>query len=178
MSDTRTVTAADGELLLYTGTAGRAARTGHKLTIRMNRWKAEATFDDDGHPTAVTLTVDVDSLEVLKGEGGLAPWTGAEAGVARGNALKSLDAKKFPDIAYRSSAVARDGDAYAVEGELTVHGVTRPHPLTVTADGEVFSCETVVTQTDFKVKPFSLMMGTVKVADDVHLTITATVPES
>ena len=49
MSDTRTVTAADGELLLYTGTAGRAARTGHKLTIRMNQWTAETTFDDDGH---------------------------------------------------------------------------------------------------------------------------------
>lgn len=176
MSDTWNLTAADGELLLYTDTAGRAARTGHKLTIRMGDWRAVAAVDDDGHPTSVELTVQVDSLEVLKGEGGLAPWTGAEPGIARKNALKSLEDGKYPTITYRSTRVTRDGDRYAVEGELTVHGVTRPHPLTVTADGKVFSCETVVTQTDFKIKPFSLMMGTVKVADDVRLSITATAP--
>lgn len=169
------LTADDGELRLFTGTAGRAARTGHKLTIAMNSWQATADVDSDGHPTSVELTVDVDSLEVLKGEGGLAPWTGAEPGIARSNALKSLDGKKFPTITYRSTGVARDGDTYRVSGDLTIHGVTQPHPLTVTADGATFSAETVVTQTDFKIKPFSLMMGTVKVADDVRLTLTATV---
>ncbi|UQE76097.1 YceI family protein [Gordonia sp. PP30] len=173
MGSTWNLTAADGDLLLHTATAGRAARTGHRLTIEMTSWTATAEVDDDGHPLSVTLTVDVDSLTVLKGEGGLAPWTGAEPGIARSNALKSLDAKKFPTITYRSTAVQRDGDTYRVDGELTVHGVTRPHPLTVTSADGVFSCETVVTQTDFKIKPFSLMMGTVKVADDVALTISA-----
>ncbi len=170
------LTAADGELLLHTDTAGRAARTGHKLTIKMGAWEATAEVDGDGHPTSVELSVDVDSLEVLKGEGGLAPWTGVEAGTARKNALKSLDSKKFPTITYRSTAVRRDGDTYQVSGDLTVHGVTKPHPLTVTADGSTFSAETVVTQTDFSIKPFSLMMGTVKVADEVRLRITATAP--
>lgn len=176
MSDTWTLTAADGELLLHTDTAGRAARTGHKLTIAMDSWRATAAVDGEGHPTSVELTVDVDSLNVRKGEGGLAPWTGAEPGIARKNALKSLDSGNFPTISYRSTGVVRDGDSYAVSGELTLHGVTRPHPLTVTADGSTFSCETVVTQSDFSIKPFSLMMGTVKVADDVRLSITATAP--
>ncbi|MFT3663226.1 MAG: YceI family protein [Gordonia sp. (in: high G+C Gram-positive bacteria)] len=172
----RTLTQADGELILRTGTAGRAARTGHKLTIRMNSWRARAEFDDDGRPAAVELTVDVDSLEVLKGEGGLAPWTGAEPGIARNNALKSLDAKRYPTVSYRSTAVTHDADTHSVEGELTVHGVTRPHPLTVVADGYGFVCDTTVTQSDFGIKPFSLMMGTVKVADEVRLTLSATVP--
>lgn len=175
MSDSWNLSAADGDLLLFTDTAGRAARTGHKLTIRMNSWQATAAVDDGGHPTSVELTVQVDSLEVLKGEGGLAPWTGAEPGIARKNALKSLEDGKYPTITYRSTAVHRDGDTYRVDGELTVHGVTRPHPLTVTADGDRFSCESTVTQTDFKIKPFSLMMGTVKVADDIRVTISATV---
>lgn len=173
MGTTWNLTAADGELLLHTDTAGRAARTGHKLTMRMHTWHARAEVDDDGHPISVELTVPVDSLEVIKGEGGLTPWTGVEAGTARKNALKSLDANDHPTIVYRSTAVARDGDVYRVSGDLTVHGVTRPHPLTVTADGQTFSAETVVTQTDFKIKPFSLMMGTVKVADTVRLTISA-----
>lgn len=173
MSDTWTLTADDGELLLHTGTTGRAARTGHKLTIAMTSWQAQATVAD-GRPTGVTLTVDVDSLDVIKGEGGLTPWTGVEAGTARKNALKSLDAKKYPQITYRSTGVQRDGDTYAVTGDLTICGVTKPHPLTVTADGDRFSCESMVTQTDFGIKPFSLMMGSVKVADEVTVSITAT----
>ena len=168
MSDSWTLTDDDGELLLHTGTAGRAARTGHKLTIAMKKWTAQVSVDD-GRPVAVTLTV-------LKGEGGIAPWTGAEPGIARGNALKSLEVKKYPTITYVSSGVTRDGDVYTVDGDLTVHGVTRPHPITVRQDGDRFTCESTVTQTDYKIKPFSLMMGTVKVADDVRLTISATAP--
>ncbi|MCK0439909.1 YceI family protein [Gordonia alkaliphila] len=175
MSDSWTLTDDDGELLLHTGTAGRAARTGHKLTIAMKKWTAQVSVDD-GRPVAVTLTVDVDSLTVLKGEGGIAPWTGAEPGIARSNALKSLEVKKHPTITYVSTGVTRDGDVYAVDGDLTVHGVTRPHPITVRQDGAHFTCEATVTQTDFGIKPFSLMMGTVKVADDVRLTISATAP--
>lgn len=176
MSDTWNLSAADGALTLHTDTAGRAARGGHKLTIAMREWSALAQVDDDGHPVSVELTVQVDSLEVLKGEGGLAPWTGVEAGTARKNALKSLESGKYPTITYRSTAVTRDGDTYAVSGDLTIHGVTKPHPLTVTATGSNFSAETVVTQTAFGIKPFSLMMGSVKVADDVRLTLTATAP--
>lgn len=177
MTDSWTLTGDDGELLLHTGTAGRAARTGHKLTIEMKGWTAQVTVDD-GHPVAVTLTVDVDSLTVLKGEGGIAPWTGAEPGIARSNALKSLEVKKYPTITYASTGVVRDGDVYSVDGELTLHGVTRPHPVTVRRDGTGFSCETTITQTDYKIKQFSLLMGTVKVADDVRLTISATAPAS
>lgn len=170
------LSAANGELLLFTDTAGRAARTGHKLTIKMGVWEATAEIDDDGHPVEVELTVQVESLEVLKGEGGLAPWTGVEAGTARKNALKSLNSSKYPLIRYQSTDVTRTGNTYAVAGDLTIGGVTKAHPLTVTADGNTFSAETVVAQSDFKIKPFSLMMGTVKVADDVRLTITATAP--
>ncbi|GAC58894.1 hypothetical protein GOHSU_57_00120 [Gordonia hirsuta DSM 44140 = NBRC 16056] len=176
MSHTWDLSAADGELLLHTDTAGRAARTGHKLTITMGTWTAQATVED-GHPVAVTLTVDVDSLQVIKGEGGLTPWTGVEAGTARKNALKSLEVKKYPTITYRSTAVTFDDDVYRVDGELTVCGVTRSHPLQVRRDGADFRCETVVRQSEFGIKQFSLMMGTVKVADDVELSISATVPQ-
>ena len=176
MTATWDLTAENGELLLFTGTAGRAARTGHNLTIKMGVWEAQADLDDDGHPISVQVEVQVESLEVIKGEGGIAPWTGVEAGTARKNALKSLDSKKHPLIEYHSTSVTRDGDTYQVAGDLTIHGVTKPHPLTVTADGTTFTAETVVTQSDFSIKPFSLMMGTVKVADDVRLTLTATAP--
>ncbi|MFM9378605.1 YceI family protein [Gordonia sp. VNK21] len=173
MTDTQTVTAGSGELLIRTGVTGKAARTGHRLTIAVTSWQAQVTVDD-GHPSAVTLTVDVDSLDVIAGEGGLTPMGGAEKALARKNALKAFDAGKYPQITYVSSGVERDGDRYTVSGELTVHGVTRSHPLTVTADGDAFRCESAVIQSEFGIKPYSQMMGALKVADEVTVEISAT----
>jgi len=49
-----------------------------------------------------------------------------------------LDVDRFPTIEFRSTAVARTEDGYAVTGDLTIHGVTRPVVLTVEAtDDEI-----------------------------------------
>ena len=47
MVDGWSLHAPDGELLLRTGVAGRAARMGHRLTIAMTRWQATVTWDGD-----------------------------------------------------------------------------------------------------------------------------------
>ena len=41
-----------------------------------------------------------------------------------------LDVEKYPTIDFRSTAVRPDGDKFEVDGELTVHGVTKPVTLT------------------------------------------------
>ena len=69
--------ASDGQLLVKTGVTGRAARMGHRLTIAMNSWRATVSWAGD-EPSAVDLEVDVDSLEVLRGEGGVTPLSGPE----------------------------------------------------------------------------------------------------
>ncbi|BDG09130.1 YceI family protein [Anaeromyxobacter paludicola] len=49
-----------------------------------------------------------------------------------------LDVAKYPSITFRSTKVAAKGkDHLAVTGELTLHGVTRPVTLDVTASPEV-----------------------------------------
>ena len=176
MSDTWNLSEKNGELLLLTDVTGRAAKTGHRLTIRMNSWKAVAVVND-GRPTAVDLAVDVDSMEVLSGEGGMKPLSGAEKKVARANALKSMNAKKHKTVNYYSTDVEDDGSTFRIGGTLSINGVDRSHPLTVNVNDKTFSCETVVDQTNFGIKPFSLMMGSLKVADKVEISITATVPD-
>ncbi|MEE4024592.1 hypothetical protein V1Y59_16015 [Gordonia sp. PKS22-38] len=56
----------------------------------------------------------------------------------------------------------------------------RAHPLDLrvvdTADGHEVATETTIRQTDFDIKPFSLMMGTLKVVDEVVVAITVRVP--
>jgi polyisoprenoid-binding protein YceI len=47
-----------------------------------------------------------------------------------------FDVENYPTMTYRSTAVRPDGKGrWLVEGELTLHGITRPVPLEVTFEG-------------------------------------------
>src|SRR5262245_27634734 len=94
----------DGRLVVETGVTGRASKMGHRLTIVMTTWQA-TVGRADGEPANVELTVDVNSLAVLSGAGGLTPLTGPEKALARSNALKALDADRFPQIRFQAGDI-------------------------------------------------------------------------
>ncbi len=165
-----------GELTVLTGVAGPAAKMGHRLTIAMQSWRAVVHWKRNT-PTVVELEVDVDSLQVLRGEGGVTPLSGPEKGIVRANALKSLNAKKFPKIRFTADDIAETATGYRLTGTVEIHGTSQSQVvnLTVTEDGGkwVMAAEVPVDQTDFKVKPYSLLMGTMKVADQVTVCFSA-----
>ncbi len=173
---TWTLTNADGELTIRTGVAGRAAKLGHRLTLLMESWRIDVTWQGKT-PIAAALVVDVDSLQVLRGEGGVTPLSSPEKAVARGNALKTLDTKSFPTIEFHPDSIESTGDGYRLSGPLSIHGVSRPITvdLAMTQDGHAWhlTCAAEVRQTDFKIKPFSMMMGTMKVDDAVTVALDA-----
>ncbi|UQX09824.1 YceI family protein [Candidatus Mycobacterium methanotrophicum] len=171
-----TIDASDGELLVHTGVAGRAPKMGHRLTIVMRRWRATVKWSDDA-PVAATLTVDVDSLDVLRGEGGLTPLSGPEKILVRSNALRQLDAGRFPKICFEADSIDHSQDGYRLAGTLQIHGKTRPYVIDLGTEdlGDTWrlSAQAVVRQSEFGVKPYSLLMGSLKVADDVTVSFTA-----
>ena len=164
--------AAHGELTLTTGVTGRAAKMGHRLTIVMESWRIDIDWQDQT-PVSAALVVDVDSLQVVAGQGGLTPLTSPEKAVARGNALKTLDAKKFPTIAFHAETITAVEGGYRLSGPLTIHGVSRPTEVDVTVDGRRLSCTAEVSQQDFKIKPYSMALGSMKVADVVAVAFSA-----
>jgi len=176
VTDIWTIDASDGELLIHTGVAGRAAKMGHRLTIAMKRWQATVTWSD-GEPAAAQLEVDVDSLEVLHGEGGLTPLSGPEKIVVRSNALRQLGAGRFPQIRFDADTVDQTRDGYQLAGTLQIRGKTRTQVIDLHTDdlGDVWrlSSQTVVRQSAFGVKPYSLLMGSLKVADEVTVSFSA-----
>ena len=168
---------ADGELRVKTGVTGPAAKAGHRLTIAMNGWHAAAHWID-AEPSSAELTVDVGSLEILHGEGGVTPPSAPEKAVARSNALKSLEAQRFPEIRFETDDIAKTGDGYRLTGTLAIHGQRRRErviDLHVDDLGDCWrmSSEAEVLQTDFGVKPYSMLMGAMKVADAVTVSFTA-----
>lgn len=168
--------AADGELLLRTGVAGTAARMGHRLTIALRSWQATVRWDGED-PAEVAVTVDLDSLDVLRGEGGVTPLSGAEKALVRTNALKSLRTGRFRQARFQSTAVERDTDAIRLIGTLELNGRVREQTVQVRVedlgDSWRISGTAEVRHTDYGIKQYSMLMGAMKVADEVSVTLTA-----
>ena len=168
--------AADGQLLVHTGVTGRAAKMGHRLTIAMNDWAATVRWSA-GNPVEAELTVEVESLKVLRGEGGVKGLTGPEKALARSNALRVLDADRYPQIRFETGDIAKADDGYRLAGTLTIHGVTGKCEIGLHVEdlGETWrlSCEAVVRQSDFGIKPYSMLMGSMKVVDAVTVSFVA-----
>ena len=165
-----------GELLIHTGVAGRAAQMGHRLTIAMRSWQATTQWNSD-EPVSAELTVDAGSLEVVRGEGGLTPLSGPEKILVRSNALRSLGAGRFPRITFAAKTIEKTDDGYRLTGALTIHGKTRAQIVEVRTDdldgSWWLSSETTVRQSEFGIKPYSQLLGSLKVADDVTVSFTA-----
>ena len=143
----------------------------------MRCWQATTRWDS-GRPVAAELTVEVGSLEAVRGEGGVTPLSGPEKMLVRRNALGSLDARKFPRIIFSANVIEPTDDGYRLSGGLTIHGETRPQIVELRTEDQgdrwrLFS-ETVIRQPDFGVKPYSQLLGALKVADDVTVSFTAT----
>jgi polyisoprenoid-binding protein YceI len=168
--------ASNGDLLVRTGVTGRAASLGHRLTIAMASWQA-AVGCVGAEPASVELVVDVRSLEVLRGEGGVKGLSGPEKMLVRSNALNCLGANRFPQIRFHTADITKSGDGYRLAGALEIHGKTREHVIEVRiedlGDSWRMSTETVVRQTEFGVKPYSMFMGAMKVADEVTVSFDA-----
>ena len=161
-----------GELRVLTGVAGPAAAMGHRLTIDVRSWRASVRWRGTT-PTAAELRADTDSLAVVKGEGGVTPLTPPERALARSNALKSLDAKKYPLITFHAEKISKIAEGYRLAGTLEIHGTSRPQTVDVRVEehGDRWSmtARVAVMQSDFGVKPYSRMMGALKVADEVSI---------
>lgn len=168
-----------GELRVLTGVAGPAAAMGHRLTIDVRSWRASVRWRGTT-PAAAELSADTDSLAVVKGEGGVTPLTPPERALARSNALKSLDAKKYPLITFHAEKISKIAEGYRLAGTLEIHGTSRPQTVDVRVEehGDRWSmtARVAVMQSDFGVKPYSLMMGALKVADEVTIDFSGTHP--
>ncbi len=166
----------ESSLVLLTDVTGRASKMGHRLAIVVREWRAEVDWVA-GRPVQVVLTAVVESLEVVEGDGGITPLLGPEKALARSNALKTLDADKYPRIEFCARTVDPKERGYSIIGTAEIHGTRRAHVVDLSVEDLGTSwrltSETVVRQSDYGIKPYSQLMGAMKVVDDVTISFTA-----
>lgn len=88
---------------------------------KFNRSRGEVRLDRERGTGQVDVAIDTRSIDF--GHDALNEWAIGD---------QFLDAAKYPEATYRGKMTAfRDGAPTKVEGEFTLHGVTRPLTLTI-----------------------------------------------
>ncbi len=161
----------NGTLTVRTGRRGAIAKVGHDLLIEVGAWGARVEVGADPQQTGLELTADSGSLCVREGTGGIQSLGEEErAGIDQTIVEEVL---KGTTIAFRSRSVTPKGAGkLSVEGDLELAGGTNPiaFDLTLGDDGQV-SATAVVKQTEWGMKPYTALFGTLKVADEVEVSI-------
>jgi polyisoprenoid-binding protein YceI len=166
----------DGSIKVYTKREGLASRVGHDLTLEASRWNAEVTLDpDDITRSSVTATFDGGALEILEGQGGAMPLSDKDRNDIRKNITQKV--LTSGQVQFRSTSVDSGGDGrLTLNGDLTLNGASRPVRIDLTQSGDRVSGRVTIRQTDFGMKPFSAMLGALKVADAVDIELDVRLP--
>ncbi|MQA93566.1 MAG: hypothetical protein GEV11_02615 [Streptosporangiales bacterium] len=121
---------------------------------RAGTWKADPAHSEIGFSVRHLMVSKVRGrftgydVTIVTTEDPLGSWVAATIDLAsvdtghetRDGHLRSadyLEVEKYPEMSYRSTGVRPVGDGWDVDGELTVHGVTRHVPLAVELHGFV-----------------------------------------
>jgi|SRR5262245_33014648 len=178
-----------GRLLLRTSRDGLAAQAGHDLTIEVARWSGELTVigeltgAGDRRPVELAVVIDLGSLVVLEGTGGIKPLTERDRREIVATAGKVLRTDRYPQARFVATGFepARIGGESASEparwrgtvaGTLTVRDRSRPVRLDVTGGGERrYRATATVVQSEFGIKPYTAFLGALRVRDAVEVEV-------
>jgi polyisoprenoid-binding protein YceI len=132
--------------------------------------------------SSVAVEVEVDSLVVREGTGGVKPLTDRDrADIHRTMTGRILDAARHPTITYSSAAVRATGGHGVVSGTLTIRGVERPLDIAFTVDESDpavtrFDAVATVVQSLWGIRPYSGFFGALKLRDEVRVTVSLQLP--
>ncbi len=163
--------AASAECTVLTFKEGLLSAVAHDLELRVTRFEIDVEEKDDGG-LAVRACFQAASLKVVGARQDGALREGALSDADKGKIEQSLTedvlrVRAHPEILFTSTEVAPEGDGYRLTGALSLHGRTRVIALSARPSGDHLVAEVRLHQLDFGIKPFSAMLGALKIKPDV-----------
>jgi hypothetical protein len=169
--------AASAECLVFTQKAGLLSGVAHDLKLRVERF--EVTLEDG----AISARFDAASLRVVCAQQGGRDAPQALSARDRGEIEATivrdvLDARRHPLIEFRSTRVERQGAAARIEGSLRLRGRERPISFEAVRDGDRATVGVRLHQPDFGIRPYTAMLGALKIKPDVEVRLTSPWPDA
>jgi polyisoprenoid-binding protein YceI len=162
-----TLDASAAEILVFSFKDGFLSAIAHDLKIRVTK----LTVDLDG-ASSVRARIDAASLRVVSAMHEGAPREGSlsdsDKEKIQANIVDDvLAAKKHPEIVFASTKITPAGEGYQITGDLTLHGRTKSITIDAKPEGDRLVAEVTLHQPDFGIKPYSAMLGTLKIKPDL-----------
>ncbi|MCA9649396.1 MAG: YceI family protein [Myxococcales bacterium] len=150
---------------------GLLSAVAHDLCLRVERFTIELHDDE-----SIEARFEAGSLRVEHAmkDGRPAPGTlsDRQRREIEGNIVDDvLHAKRHPEIGFRSTRVQGEGDERRIEGTLRLHGQERPLRLLARRSDGRWTAEVELHQPDFGIKPYSAMLGTLKIRPQVRVRV-------
>jgi hypothetical protein len=155
----------NARLTVHTKRTGAVAKAGHDLTIEVGSWEGALELGEESH---ASLAVDSSSFKVLEGHGGIQKLDDEDMRGIEQTIDEEVLLKR--EIRFESTDVQLEGDRLTVTGDLTLMETSHPITFELTmGDNGRLSGGATVKQTDWGMKPYTALFGTLKVADEVEV---------
>jgi polyisoprenoid-binding protein YceI len=167
--------ASTAECLILTYKEGVLSAVAHDLKLRVGRFEVDIQ-DDEGDAPSVSASFDPRSITVVcarrdgRDEPGLLS-SGDRRKIEDNIAREVLDTSRFPDIRFRSTKIERSGDRARIVGRLGLHGREREIAFDVGERDGKRVAEYRLHQPDFGVRPYTAMLGTLRIKPDVTVIV-------
>lgn len=143
----------------------------------LHKWEAQATsltitgeLNKAGEPLAAATDQGLDKLSLAALVDGLK--SGEGSGMDK-NMHKALESDKFAVISFTLKSYELKAGAVTAKGDLSIHGVSKavelPGTVSAKDGGLAVKGQVTLTMSDYGVKPPVMMMGTVRVKDQVTI---------
>ncbi len=162
-----------GSIVLHTFRDGLAAQAGHDLTIEVGRWSGVLTLNDELTPVGLDVQIDLNSLIVRQGTGGLKPLTDRDRREIAVTARKTLAVDRYPEATFTATDFKADADGGGlISGTFTIAGRAMPLQLQVSKTSpDRYHATGSVVQSRHGIKPYSGFLGALKVRDAVDVDV-------
>jgi polyisoprenoid-binding protein YceI len=165
---TYNIVPAESSLTVFVGKAGALSFLAHDHNIAVRSYTGRVVVPASGAAQgSLELDIDAKSLAILDK---ISEKDRQEITNSMNNVV--LESGKFPKIAFRSVGISNvNGASLTVNGDLTLHGVTKriAVPVTISATPQLLRAtgKYVLKQTDFGITPYSAAAGSIKVKNEV-----------
>lgn len=161
------------EVLVLTYKEGLLSPVAHDLKIQVTRFTIDLADDF----MSVESTFDATSLRVVTamkdGRENPGALSDRDRRTIEGNIVDEvLEAKKYPEIRYASGSIARREDRALIAGTLTMHGTSRLCTVEALLNNGTWFTRARLHQPDWGIKPYSAMLGTLRIQPEVTVTVT------
>jgi polyisoprenoid-binding protein YceI len=156
------------------------AKLAHDLILTPAQWSGTMNVDaDNPAASSASLAIDARSIQIVEAVGGMKSLSDKDRrDIGKNIDEKVLETGKHPQLTFESTSVSGSEPNFNVAGNMTIRGTTRPVNLAVNVNGSQVTAKTSISQKDFGIKPFSAMMGAIKLRDDVEFELTVDLPSA